>query len=278
MLSYRHSFHAGNHADVLKHITISLIVTALKKKEKPFSYIESHSGAGLYDLKSGHSLKTNEFKCGILRLWDIDNTFIALKPYIETIKSLNPADLNLYPGSPLIAKMLLRDKDKISLSELHPKDFESLKSNFKHRKKTVIQKIDGYKFINSQIPPKENRGIVVIDPSYEIKTEYTNCITSILQLYSKWNTGIYCLWYPVIKRANIDQMYHRLLQSNIKKILQIELLIRDDNNDIGMTGSGLFIINPPWKIDQEFQKILPILKDKMAPEQGSYTIDWLSSE
>lgn len=277
MLSYQHNFHAGNHADVLKHLCVAYVINYMKKKDKPFMYSESHSGNGLYNLKQFESSKNMEFKDGIQKLWEDTNPIHEVQDYLKIIKYFNNNELNIYPGSPAIAKFLLRPKDSIALAELHPKAISDLMRCILPRKKTSIQKLDGYQFLNSKIPPPQNRGLVVIDPSYEIKTEYKKAPTILLELYKKWSNGVYLLWYPVVKRELVDVLQNILKQSDIKEILQIEFSVTQDNTDFGMTGSGLFIINPPWTMKKDFHIILPYLKKIISPE-GLIKLDWLSEK
>ena len=218
-----------------------------------------------------------KFKGGIQKLWDDTNPILEVQSYLKIIKSFNNSELNIYPGSPAIAKFLLRPKDSIALAELHPKAFSDLMQYILPRKKTSIQKLDGYQFLNSKIPPPQNRGLVVIDPSYEIKTEYKKAPTILLELYKKWSNGVYLLWYPVVKRELVDELQNILKRSDIKEILQIEFSVTQDNTDFGMTGSGLFIINPPWTMKKDFNIILPYLKKIISPE-GLIKLDWLSEK
>lgn len=279
MLSYRHSFHAGNHADVLKHTVQALIIEALKGKEKPFVYQDSHSGAGRYDLSSEHAEKTGEYIDGIGRLWGLDCPEL-LHPYLKAVKALNPTgDLRYYPGSPAIAAQLLRPQDRLVLTELHPRDYPLLKQEFASDRRAKIYQTDGYQQIRASLPPQERRGLVLIDPPYELKTEYADLVKGVEQGYKRWATGTYALWYPVVFRENIDFVERRLVASGIRKILKIELNVMGDSNVHGMTGSGMIVINPPWKLEQQMNELLPWLTDKLSQGRGSrFEVTWLVPE
>lgn len=280
MLSYRHSFHAGNHADVLKHIVQTLIIESLKEKEKGFLYLDSHAGAGCYFLKGEHAEKTGEYLHGIAKLWQHNDLHELFTPYIQAIKSCNSGDqLKYYPGSPLIAKYLLRPQDKIHLAELHPSDYPLLCHEFSQDKRATIVKADGYLQLKSQLPPLSRRGLILIDPSYELKTDYQSVVKAIQQGYKRFSTGIYALWYPVVLRQHVKKMIHALEESHIRRILQIELAIKPDNDQLGMTASGMIVINPPWKLETQMQQLLPVLHSLLAPENTGHTLlRWITPE
>lgn len=198
MLSYRHSFHAGNHADVLKHTVQSLIITALKGKEKPFLYLDTHAGAGRYQLSGEHAERTGEYLEGIAKLWQRDDIPEALTPYLNAVKAYNSnGTLRLYPGSPLIARQLLREQDSINLTELHPSDFPLLRCEFQRDSRAKVVREDGYQQLKSQLPPASRRGFILIDPPYELKTDYQAMVKGIQEGYKRFATGVYALWYPV---------------------------------------------------------------------------------
>ncbi|MWP46514.1 23S rRNA (adenine(2030)-N(6))-methyltransferase RlmJ [Gilliamella sp. Pas-s27] len=261
MLSYRHSYHAGNHADVLKHIVLTLCIESLKEKEKPFLYLDTHSGAGRYLLKSEHSEKTGEYLSGINLLWQQSNIPELINTYISILKRYNPFDeLKYYPGSPLIAKQLLRKQDKLNLTELHPTDYPLLKQEFSKDKRTKVLREDGFVQLKSKLPPQSRRGIVLIDPSYEIKDDYQKIPVALLEAYKRFATGVYLIWYPVVSRTQTQKMIDNIVNSGIKRVSQFELAIKPDNNQKGMTASGMIVINPPWKLHEQMRTILPWLK------------------
>ncbi|KLV07352.1 ribosomal RNA large subunit methyltransferase J [Photobacterium aquae] len=279
MLSYRHSFHAGNHADVVKHIVQSLILDALKQKDKPFVYHDTHSGVGRYDLQDERSEKTGEFKQGIARIWQRDDIPADIASYIDAIKALNQGDeLRYYPGSPKVARAQIRDQDRMVLTELHPSDFPLLLQEFRGDRQVKIYKEDAFARLKASLPPKERRGVVLIDPPYELKHEYMDVVKAIDESYKRWATGTYAIWYPVVYRANIDKMLSGLEALGIRKILQIELGVEPDTEERGMTASGMIVINPPWKLEGQMQAILPWLKEAIAPTHGHCKVEWVVPE
>ncbi|MBI0006686.1 MULTISPECIES: 23S rRNA (adenine(2030)-N(6))-methyltransferase RlmJ [Gilliamella] len=280
MLSYRHSYHAGNHADVLKHIVLTLCINSLKEKEKPFLYLDTHSGAGRYLLQSEHSEKTGEYLSGINLIWQQSETPELLNTYLSVLKRYNPFDnLKYYLGSPLIAKQLLREQDKINLTELHPTDYPLLRQEFSKDKRARVLREDGFSQLKSKLPPESRRGIVLIDPSYEIKDDYQKIPKALLEAYKRFATGIYLIWYPVVSRTQTQKMIDEIVNLGIKKISQFEFAIKPDNNQKGMTASGMIVINPPWKLQQQMQTIMPWLKNTLDTEKtGNYLIKELVPE
>ncbi len=280
MLSYRHSFHAGNHADVLKHTVQSLIIESLKEKEKPFLYIDTHSGAGRYQLTSEHAEKTGEFLEGIARLWERDDLPPELMPYINIVKKLNEnGRLRYYPGSPLLAKRLLREYDQLSLTELHTSDFPLLRSEFLRDERTTVSRSDGFQQLKSKLPPAARRGFVLMDPSYELKTDYQDVVKAVCEGYKRFATGTYAIWYPVVLRQHVKRMIIDLQKTGIRKILQIELSVLPDSDQRGMTGSGMIVINPPWKLERQMKGILPWLHKALVPTGTGHTsVSWVVPE
>lgn len=279
MLSYRHSFHAGNHADVVKHIVQSLILDALKQKDKPFVYHDTHSGVGRYDLTHEWSEKTGEYKQGIARLWHSEQIPPELESYLQAIRGLNrDGSLRYYPGSPRVARAQIREQDRMVLTELHPSDYPLLEQEFQRDRQVKIFKEDGFKRLKASLPPKERRGLVLIDPPYELAREYRDVVTAIAQSHKRWATGIYAIWYPVVNRADIDDMLVGLEGLGIRRILQIELGVSADSDERGMTASGMIVINPPWKLESQMQQILPYLQEVIAPATGHYKVEWIVPE
>lgn len=292
MLSYRHSFHAGNHADVVKHIVQSLILDALNQKETPYVYHDTHSGVGRYDLTHEWSEKTGEYKQGIARLWQQAHSAelpLAIQSYLHTVELLNrhtssqgsftsPIELRYYPGSPRVAKALIRPQDRMVLTELHPSDYPLLEQEFERDRQVKIYKEDGFQRLKASLPPKERRGLVLIDPPYELAHEYRDVVNAIAQSYKRWATGIYAIWYPVVNRCDVEDMIDGLKALNIRKILQIELGVSPDTNQRGMTASGMIVINPPWKLEEQMREILPFLQQTIAPITGHFKVEWIVPE
>ncbi|MBL4910063.1 MAG: 23S rRNA (adenine(2030)-N(6))-methyltransferase RlmJ [Alteromonadaceae bacterium] len=283
MLSYRHAFHAGNFADVLKHSVLTLTLDYMTRKEKGFSYIDSHAGAGMYQLSDDYAQKTGEYKNGIEKLINANDIPEALIDYIELIKAINQKEtgseqLSLYPGSPGIAKQILRRQDNAHLFDLHPTDFTLLAEFTQRWKKSFVKQSDGYQGVLAVVPPPSRRAVVLIDPPYELKEDHIKAIKTIVKAYQKFATGTYILWYPVVQRALIDKMAQDFTNSNVKNVLQVEFCLTPDSEEYGMTGSGLFIVNPPWQLASQLEIILPYLKNKLGSQQTTFTLTQLIKE
>ncbi|QDY43348.1 23S rRNA (adenine(2030)-N(6))-methyltransferase RlmJ [Candidatus Pantoea soli] len=280
MLSYRHSFHAGNHADVLKHTVESLILTALMEKDKPFLYLDTHAGAGRYQLSGEHAERTGEYLEGIARIWQQPGAPELLKPYLAAVRNLNPGGtLRYYPGSPLIARHLLRADDKLELTELHSSDYPLLRSEFSKDARARVSRSDGYQQLKAKLPPPTRRGLILIDPPYEMKSDYQAVVKGIQEGYKRFATGIYALWYPVVLRQQIKHMLKDLEATGIRNILQIELAVRPDSDQRGMTASGMIVINPPWKLKAQMETLLPWLHQKLVPAgTGHYSVTQIVPE
>nr|WP_113869524.1 23S rRNA (adenine(2030)-N(6))-methyltransferase RlmJ [Brenneria salicis]NMN93283.1 23S rRNA (adenine2030-N6)-methyltransferase [Brenneria salicis ATCC 15712 = DSM 30166]RBP57562.1 23S rRNA (adenine2030-N6)-methyltransferase [Brenneria salicis ATCC 15712 = DSM 30166]RLM31608.1 23S rRNA (adenine(2030)-N(6))-methyltransferase RlmJ [Brenneria salicis ATCC 15712 = DSM 30166] len=273
MLSYRHSFHAGNHADVLKHTVQSLIITALKEKDKPFLYLDTHAGAGRYQLSGAHAERTGEYLDGIAKIWQRDDIPAELEPYMRAVHTYNHnGQLRYYPGSPLIARQLLREQDKIHLTELHPSDFPLLRNEFQKDARCKVLREDGYQQLKSQLPPLYRRGFVLIDPPYELKTDYQAVVKGLQEGHKRFATGVYALWYPVVLRQQIKRLLKELEASGIRNILQIELAVRPDSDRHGMTASGMIVINPPWKLAAQMKSVLPWLHSVLVQAGTGHTL------
>lgn len=269
MLSYRHSYHAGNYADVIKHIVLIEILEHLTKKENAFDYIDTHAGAGLYNLLSERTAKLQEYMQGIGKLKPTD--WPELTSYFDVIASYNKADsLDFYPGSPAISSNFLRRQDRSWLYELHPRDAELLLENSGKQKGVRVMFEDGFKGMEAILPPISRRGLVLIDPSYEIKSDYAQVFDAIDNAYKKFPTGTYALWYPVVDRKNIDILERKFIRSGIKKIQQFELGIAADQFGSGMSASGMIVINPPWMLKDKMAKVLPKLVTALGGESAFY--------
>lgn len=277
MLSYRHSYHAGNHADVLKHIVLIEIFKHLTQKDAAFDYIDTHAGAGLYNLQNEHARKLQEYKQGVAKL-NVEQ-WPELTRYLAIIAKHNPdGKLNFYPGSPLIAMDFLRVKDRSWLYELHPKDVELLSKNMANIKRARVMYEDGFKGLLSLLPPVSRRGVVLMDPSYEIKTDYAHVFDTLVSAYKKFPTGIYALWYPVVDRTVIDVLERKFIRSGIKNIQRFELAMAPDQFGSGMSASGMIIINPPWTLKDKMSQILPKLVASLGNEGAFYKCDTLVAE
>jgi len=280
MLSYRHSFHAGNFADVLKHLVLIKILEHLCKKDKAFYCIDTHSGPGTYMLNSDYALKNKEFESGITQLWQRTDLPEDLNTYVKLIKKFNSTESLLhYPGSPLITQQFLRHKDHLSLFELHSTEIELLKSATHKDKRIHTHHAEGLSGAIALLPPKQHRGLIFIDPSYEIKSDYESVIQSLIQMHRRFATGSYALWYPVIDRKRNQQLEKVLKTTDIANIQLFELGIKEDSLEHGMTASGMIVINPPWTLAADMQQTLPWLCNALGVDgAGSFRIETLVAE
>ena len=280
MLSYRHSFHAGNFADVLKHIILIKILEHLKKKDKPFCCIDTHAGPGEYALDEGYALKNREFENGIGKLWQRDDLPDSVANYVNIIKKFNNTDeLIRYPGSPLIIKQFLRNNDRLFLYELHSTEIELLNLAVTRDRRVKVFHADGLKNVLGLLPPNEHRGMILIDPSYEIKSDYNLVIETLIQMHKRFATGTYALWYPVVERSRNKQLEKAIKTSGIKNLQLFELGIKTDTHELGMTASGMIVVNPPWTLAADMQQILPWLADVLGIEgAGLFRIETLAGE
>ena len=280
MLSYQHAYHAGNFADALKHIVLIQVLSYLKKKDSPLCYIDTHAGSGDYKLHGGEAQKNKEFQGGIARLWQRDDMPASVTNYVQLIKLFNPSgQLGRYPGSPLIAGRLLGNKDRLFLYELHTAEARLLNDAVKQDKRCKLFRADGLKDSLGLLPPLEHRGLILIDPSYELKNEYQAVVDALVAMHKRFATGCYLLWYPVVARKRNNYMERALQKSGIPNIQLYELGIRPDSDEFGMTACGMIIINPPWTLLGEMQQILPWLAEKLGEnQQGHYRIELLVGE
>lgn len=281
MLSYRHAFHAGNHADVLKHATLALLLESFKRKDKPFIYIDTHAGAGVYDLRGKWAGKTGESEWGIGRIWEQQAQWSLLEAYFQTIRSHNPdGRLHYYPGSPDIAAQLLRSQDKLILSELHNNEVEMLRGNMRGDKRVGIHNRDGFEALPAILPPAPRRGLVLIDPPYELKADYSRVVETLTKAYKRWATGTYVVWYPLLaKRRDHSQLLLKKLAQHSANVLVAELEVEAQQIELGMHGSGLAIINAPWQLDEQLKLILPRLANVLAlTEESKWRVAWLKGE
>lgn len=279
MLSYRHGFHAGNFADVLKHSLLTLAVNALKQKDKPFVYIDTHAGAGKYSFKSEFAQKTGEYLQGIARIWEMEQLPVEMRDYLAVVRAENTGrQLVRYPGSPQVVRRLLRSQDRMQLSELHSADFQRLQELFVGDKQVSVAKENGLERLPKKLPPVQRRGLILIDPSYEVKADYAKVVEALQKAYQHFATGIYALWYPVIERATVEKLMRDMQSTGIVKQLRIEHCVQPDSAMRGMSGSGMLFINPPWQLPQQAEVLLPWLDEVLADGQGHWTVEWLVPE
>ena len=280
MLSYRHGFHAGNFADVLKHNVLVHMLEYMTQKDKPLRIIDTHAGAGVYKLNGPQAQKNREFDNGIGQLWASEQPPAAIARLIELVRTVNDGkQLQLYPGSPLIAQTLMRSIDRLYLHELHPADYQFLRDCMRDDKRIKVADEDGFASLQALLPPPDRRALVLIDPSYEIKSDYQHLIKQLLQAHKRFATGTYAIWYPVVLRQRIDEMELALKKSGIKNIQLMEFGLQADNPEYGMTSSGMIVINPPWTLWGAMEETLPWLVNQLSENgSGFYRLEQLVAE
>ncbi|MGT2468194.1 23S rRNA (adenine(2030)-N(6))-methyltransferase RlmJ [Mesorhizobium atlanticum] len=282
-MNYRHAYHAGNFADVVKHAVLARLVEYLKQKDKAFRVIDTHAGIGRYDLASVEAGKTGEWQGGIGRLTEATlepQAAALLQPYLEAVRAQNPeGGLKHYPGSPLIVRHLLRNQDRLTAIELHPEDAARLKSVFEGDFQARVIELDGWLALGAQLPPKEKRGLVLIDPPFEEEGEFSRLIEGLRKAHRRWPGGIYALWYPIKDRGAVTAFRAALKEAGIPKLLDIALEIRPGSDEPSLDGSGLVVVNPPYTLEGELKVLLPALHKVLAVRQPSrWTSDWLAGE
>jgi 23S rRNA (adenine2030-N6)-methyltransferase len=280
MLSYRHAFHAGNHADVLKHVILVQVLEYMIHKDKPFLYVDTHAGAGLYDLCSDWANKNREYETGIGRIpLDMPGVPEAMHTYLRIVRKLNPdGELSEYPGSTWIARAILRAQDKARLFELHPNEYQHLREHFAVDRKIKTEQGDGFQALSAVLPPAERRGVIFIDPPYEVKSDYRTVVESVKVAYRKFPSGVYLIWYPALNRTLTGKLESDFIKSGMRNILLAELSIGSGAGDIGMTASGMIIINPPWQLSDSLQTLLPFLQKVLANNNGDYRLQQVVAE
>ena len=269
-MNYRHAYHAGNFADVLKHVVLTRILDYLKRKPGAFRVIDTHAGIGLYDLSSDEAQKTGEWRGGIGRLLDASlppSAAALLAPYLETVRAFNDShSVCHYPGSPEITRALLRDTDRLTAIELHPADFEVLKARVAGDWKVRAIQLDGWLAMGAHVPPKEKRGLVLVDPPFEKEGEFDRLVDGLVRAHRRWPGGTYALWYPVKDHAAVAHFRERLAQTGIGKMLDIGFALRAPSREPRLDGTGMIVVNPPYVLEEELATILPVLRDVMGDD------------
>ncbi|MET0406915.1 MAG: 23S rRNA (adenine(2030)-N(6))-methyltransferase RlmJ [Hyphomicrobium sp.] len=271
-MNYHHDYHAGNFADVLKHIILARVVTYMKQKPKPFRVIDTHAGAGLYDLESAEAAKTAEWRDGIGRIFDADlpqDVAKLVEPYLDAVRAVNSAGLRYYPGSPLIARHLMRHDDVLVGNELGGSEFQRLKDEFRRTRSTTVLNLDARQAIKSLLPPKERRGLVLIDPPFEQKSEFADLATSVTEAMTRFPTGTYLIWYPLKDEAAADHFVALAMSGEAVDFLDVRLEVSKPFPGLGLTASGVLILNPPFVLQAELEIIMPSLEDHLADGSGS---------
>src|SRR5690606_20739734 len=274
MFSYRHAFHAGSHADVLKHSILVDLVQYLRQKDKPFWYFDTHAGAGLYALDSEWATKTGEFESGIQRIWDRTDLPPLLADYLEQVRAFNDDALEYYPGSPWLALQTLGGRDRLRLFEWHTSAVEILQDNLRKRpraeaRRTMVYHADGFVGLKALLPPPTRRGLVLIDPSYEDKNDYRRVMHVVQEGLERFATGCYAVWYPVIQRREAQMLPEKLARLPVKSWLNATLTVGDSKlTGLGLHGSGMFIINPPYTLKDKLKTALPWMAANLGHEGG----------
>ena len=274
MLAYRHAFHAGNHADVLKHCVLQQILMYMNQKDKPYWVIDTHAGAGMYSLASDYANTKSEYLDGVARLWDSDDLPPVLREYMNLIQLCNnKGDWSLYPGSPEVIRRTIRADDRMRLFELHPTDFDILQENFERDRQAKLFKSDGFASLKALLPPPTRRAVIFMDPPYEIKTDYLKVVDALEEGLARFAEGVYVVWYPILTRGDHVRMLESLRKLS-DKTLNIAMTVQEpDEKGFGMLGSGLFVINPPWTLKTTMATVMPYLIEKLAQYPGaSYEI------
>ena len=286
MLSYRHAFHAGNHADVLKHVVAIQLLRYLNQKDTPYTFIDTHAGAGVYALDDGYATKNAEYATGIGKLWDRKDLPPPVAEYLQLIKSLNPSGkMRYYPGSPYCADKVMREADRLRLFELHPSDNKILNENFRkveahaaaqgqrpttRGKRVMIQKADGFLGLKALLPPPSRRGLVLIDPPYEDKRDYRRVKETVADALLRFATGTYAIWYPVLQRMESRQFPDQLKRLKANGWLNVTLSISSPSPDgFGLHSSGMFVVNPPWTLEPMLRDLMPYLLSVLGTDSGA---------
>jgi 23S rRNA (adenine2030-N6)-methyltransferase len=285
MFSYRHAFHAGNHADVLKHTVLIQIPQYFNQKEPPYMVIDTHAGAGVYALDSDFAAKNAEFETGIARLWDRKDLPEALADYVALIKAMNPSGkMRYYPGSPYCAEKVMREQDRLRLIEMHPTEGKILEDNIRkleahaaaqgqsagRGKRIQVQRGDGFHGLKALLPPPSRRGLVLIDPPYEDKDDYRKVRVALTDALSRFATGTYAVWYPVLNRNESRQLPDKLKQLPCKDWLDVTLSVSGPMPDgFGLRSSGMFVLNPPWTLEKTLRGVMPYLVDVLGEDPAA---------
>lgn len=282
-MNYQHEFHAGNFADVFKHAVLCRILHYLRSKPAAFRVIDTHAGAGLYDLTSEKAKRGGEWQSGIGKLMEAQlpqPVADLLSPYLEVVRALNERDrLRVYPGSPALARAWLRPQDRLVACELEGKAAAALGRNLSGDIRIKTLTLDGWTALNAYVPPKERRGVVLVDPPFEADSDFTLLVRGLEAAHRKWATGIYALWYPIKGRREPDMLAKRLRRLALAKTLRAEILVASLTDLTRLNGAGMIVVNPPWTLETELSALLPALTGILGREgKGGYRVDWLAGE
>ncbi|HEX7373412.1 MAG TPA: 23S rRNA (adenine(2030)-N(6))-methyltransferase RlmJ [Steroidobacteraceae bacterium] len=283
-MNYRHAYHAGNFADVLKHVVLMMLVDRLKKKPAPFFFLDTHAGRGEYDLSEAQAQRSGEYKSGIGRLLEAPAGSLPeeVAAYVQLVRESAGKDhsaITAYPGSPVIVARLRRPTDRLVLVENHAKEAEALRACAGRGRLVSVLEADGYATLKAQLPPRENRGLVLIDPPYESDLEFDRVVAGLELAHQRWPTGLFMIWYPLTQRAGPLRFQRELERSGIRRILDVRLSVLPDDAQVGMQGSGVVIVNPPWQLDARLETLLPQMHALLSPQgAGRTSVEWLVGE
>lgn len=274
-MNYRHAYHAGNHADVVKHVTLARLIALIARKDNPFVYLDSHAGVGLYDLRGDQASRTGEWLEGVGRLWRAADAPALLDDYLGVLRAMNPdGELRHYPGSPELARVLSRAQDRLHLNEKHPEDGELLKDNMRGDRRVAVHRGEGWQVPRALLPTREKRALLLIDPPFEQPDEFERCVQALDEAQGRMRQAVVAIWYPIKDRRQLKRFYQRLEKSAAPKLLRAELYVHSPDDAERLTGSGLVISNPPWGLEDELRELLPWLASLLGQSEGGWTLDW----
>ncbi|MCU1723523.1 MULTISPECIES: 23S rRNA (adenine(2030)-N(6))-methyltransferase RlmJ [unclassified Pseudomonas] len=278
-MNYRHAFHAGNHADVFKHIVLTRLIALMSRKEQPFAYLDTHAGLGLYDLQGDQATRTGEWVEGIGRLWGRDDLPAITEDYLRIVRKLNPdGELRYYPGSPELARRMARQQDRVLLNEKHPEDGALLKDNMKKDPRVAVHLGEGWHVPRALLPVQEKRAVMLIDPPFEKPDELKRCTNAMKETIGRMRQTVAAIWYPIKDQRQLVRYYQDLTSTGAPKLLRVELYVHPQDTPQSLNGSGLAIANPPWGLEEELRELLPWLAQCLGQTGGSWRMDWLIAE
>lgn len=282
-MNYRHIYHAGNFGDVVKHVVLTLLLRRLMLKGTPVCVFDTHAGIGKYNLASEEAMKTLEFQGGIGVLLRVGNLPEVFAPYCDAVRQCGcrPEDEGnpgWYPGSPWIARHFLRSGDRLLLSELHPHDVQSLRNTFVGDRQVSVHHVDAYSALKAFLPPTERRGLILIDPAFEVENEFELVVKGLSEAYRRFATGVYAVWFPIKERKPIELFYDDFCRAGFERMLALELLVYPELAPDRLNGCGMLIVNPPWQVDDELREALPVLQECLGRGGGSSSVSWLAGQ
>ncbi len=280
MLAYRHMFHAGNFADVFKHAAVVQLAILIGRKDKPYLYLDTHAGIGRYDLSHAWAQKNREFEQGIGRIFDRDDCPDTVRPYLDAVRRYNPdGRLRFYPGSPLLVRQLVRESDRMVLVDLGREDHDRLQKEFEGDRRVQVRNMDAYQALKAYLPPRERRGLILVDSPFDRKDEFGRLSAAIVDAHRRFATGMYAIWYPLMDPNSVADFEQSVSATGIRKILKLELSVRPASWQQGLRGSAMLVINPPYGFDALAAPMLHWLWAALSPDgEGRYSVKWLVGE